>query len=368
MNVKIGTIIKNLRKEQKVTQEDLATAIGVTPQAISRWEGEGGYPDIELLPVIADFFAVSIDELIGYRQSEREIELTQIKKELSRLKEVGTLDERIAFARKALIRFPGDDEIKEFLAVSLYLIYDERKDEAALSESETLCKSVMESGTDPDIKYDAINTLVDIYLDKKQSDKALEFVNKLTPMKYCREFVLSNGIGDGKTEWYIQDEIDKLTDCLGTAIRNYTLNDDLPNDETTWDKKIEMLKTSNELYRMIYGDDLMFYHVRLAHNYWLISTFLIAQGKKDEALDALEKMCEHTLSYDKSYEEDHGKHFSSIYTDKLIYPEPSKDFHELTEHNQSYYNLDHLNHARYDSLRENKRFVGIVSALEKKAR
>ena len=60
MNVKIGTKIKVLRKEQKVTQEDLAAAIGVTPQAISRWEGEGGYPDIELLPAIADFFAVSL--------------------------------------------------------------------------------------------------------------------------------------------------------------------------------------------------------------------------------------------------------------------------------------------------------------------
>ena len=82
MNIKIGAIIKKLRQENNITQDTLATAIGVTPQAISRWESEGGYPDIELLPLLADFFSVSTDELLGYKLSEREEELANIKKEL----------------------------------------------------------------------------------------------------------------------------------------------------------------------------------------------------------------------------------------------------------------------------------------------
>ena len=187
-------------------------------------------------------------------------------------------------------------------------------------------------------------------------------------MKYCREFQLSDGVGDGKTEWYIQNEIDKLTDCLGTAIQNLVLNDDLPNDETTWDKKIEMLKTSNEIYRIVYGENLMFYHVRLSYNWWILSTYLIAQGKTEETLDALEQMRAHTLAYDRSFQEDHGKNYTSVFTDKLIYPEPGKDFHELTEHNQSWYMLDRLQADRYGDIRDNKRFVDIVNALEEKAR
>ena len=94
MNIKIGANIKKLRTENNITQDALATAIGVTPQAISRWESEGGYPDIELLPALADFFSVSVDELIGYRLSEREKELADIKKELERLSEVGSVEER----------------------------------------------------------------------------------------------------------------------------------------------------------------------------------------------------------------------------------------------------------------------------------
>ena len=75
MNIKIGAIIKKLRAENNITQDVLATAIGVTPQAISRWEAEGGYPDIELLPALADFFSVSTDELLGYKLSQREEEI-----------------------------------------------------------------------------------------------------------------------------------------------------------------------------------------------------------------------------------------------------------------------------------------------------
>ena len=368
MNIKIGAKIKSLRREQKVTQEALAAGIGVTPQAISRWESENGYPDMELLPALADFFSVSIDELIGYRKSEREEELARIHRELDRLSEVGTTEVRIRFARASLVRFPGDEEIKSHLATCLYFLWSENHDEAARDESEVLFRTLLENSADPDIRYDAIFTLIAIYKECGNPEKAFETARLLAPMKYCREFAMEQGIGDGKTEWYIQDEIDKLTDCLGTAMQTLALSEDLPNDPSTWDKKIEMLKTSNELYRTVYGDNLMFHHTRLARNNWLISTYLIAQGKEGETLDALESMCAHALAYDRSYAEDHGKHYTSIFTDKLIYPEPGKDFHELTEHNQCWYMLERMKASRYDGLRENERFRKVVEQLEAKAR
>ena len=273
MNIEIGAIIKRLRAENNVTQDALATALGVTPQAISRWESDGGYPDIELLPALADFFSVSTDELLGYKLSKREEELAGIKKEANRLAEVGTIEERVAFARKAFSRYPGDFEIKENLAVCLYHLWCDTQNDDLIKEIENLCSSVVAECKDSDTRYDAINVLVCLYGATRQSEKALQAVNLCSPMKYCREFAKSRGIGDGNTELYMQDEIDKLTDALGSAISAYPLADDIPNDPSTWDRKIEMLNISNQLYRMIYGDNLMFYHARLAHNYWLISTY-----------------------------------------------------------------------------------------------
>ena len=368
MHIKIGAIIKKLRAENNITQDTLAVALGVTPQAISRWESEGGYPDIELLPALADFFAVSTDELLGYKLTEREKELAKIKKEIDRLSEVGTIEERLAFARNANSRYPADHEIKENLAVCLYNIWDDNHNPDILCEIENLCTSVIAECRDEDIRYDAIYLLIQIYGESKQCEKATAAVNMLTPMKYCRELALANGIGDGNTEFYEQDEIDKLTDALGIAIRRYVLDDELPNDMSTWDKKIEMLTISNQLYQMIYGDDLMFYHTRLSQNNWLISTYQISQGKKDEALESLEKMSFHAVEYDKSFIHDHGKHFSSILTDQLIYPDPSKDFHELKEHTNCYHMLERLQNKRYDCIRQDPRFVLIVQRLNQYAK
>jgi len=65
----IGEIIADLRKEQNIRQDALADYVGVTAQAVSKWEN-GGMPDCELLPRIADFFGVSVDMLFGRELSD----------------------------------------------------------------------------------------------------------------------------------------------------------------------------------------------------------------------------------------------------------------------------------------------------------
>jgi transcriptional regulator with XRE-family HTH domain len=60
----IGSVIHALRKERKITQEALAAAVGVSAQAVSKWEC-GGLPDVYLIPAIADFFGVTTDKLFG---------------------------------------------------------------------------------------------------------------------------------------------------------------------------------------------------------------------------------------------------------------------------------------------------------------
>lgn len=63
----IGKTIQCLRKAKGVTQEKMAQQIGVSFQAISKWENDSTMPDILMLPVIAGYFGVSIDDLFQYK-------------------------------------------------------------------------------------------------------------------------------------------------------------------------------------------------------------------------------------------------------------------------------------------------------------
>jgi len=79
----IGNRIAELRKQKNVTQETLAAAVGISVQAVSKWEN-GGSPDTALLPAIADFFDVSIDFLFGRALASLTIEdvAMQVRKHL----------------------------------------------------------------------------------------------------------------------------------------------------------------------------------------------------------------------------------------------------------------------------------------------
>ena len=57
--------LTRLRREKKVTQEELADFIGVTKASVSKWETRQSLPDILILPQLASFFNVTVDELLG---------------------------------------------------------------------------------------------------------------------------------------------------------------------------------------------------------------------------------------------------------------------------------------------------------------
>ena len=81
MNIKIGARIKQLRKQNNITQEKLAESLGVTGQAVSRWESESGYPDMEYITRIASYFNVTTDFLFDHVANNNELK-NEIEKKM----------------------------------------------------------------------------------------------------------------------------------------------------------------------------------------------------------------------------------------------------------------------------------------------
>ena len=65
MSESLGQRLQQFRKRANLTQEEVATKLNITPQAISKWENDVSAPDISLLGEIADMFGVTVDELLG---------------------------------------------------------------------------------------------------------------------------------------------------------------------------------------------------------------------------------------------------------------------------------------------------------------
>lgn len=84
MKLTIGENIRNFRKKNDLTQDTFANRLGVTYQSVSRWENGTTYPDLELIPAIAQVLAVSVDELLGIPQIEKEKRAIEAFDELRR--------------------------------------------------------------------------------------------------------------------------------------------------------------------------------------------------------------------------------------------------------------------------------------------
>ena len=111
MTIYFGENLKKLRKSKDLTQEALADFLGMSFQAISKWERGETYPDITMLPTIASFFGVTVDSLLGTNEIENENKANEYNEEYLRLCNERKYDEARELMKKASHEFPGNYEI-----------------------------------------------------------------------------------------------------------------------------------------------------------------------------------------------------------------------------------------------------------------
>ena len=112
---KIGAFLKDLRKDKGITQEQLAEELGVSGRTISRWETGNNMPDISLLVEIAEFFDVSIPEIIrGERKSER------MKEEVKEVAE--TMSDYAKAEKENLVKSIRNMSIIGLIALLIYMV------------------------------------------------------------------------------------------------------------------------------------------------------------------------------------------------------------------------------------------------------
>jgi len=114
MKLNIGSKIAELRKENGVTQEQLAGAVGVSIAAVSKWECSSAYPDITLLPAISSFFKVSVDALLDHQVDSTNVQ--EYRDKLEEFVKNSDYQAGLPLAEEALKKYPNDFRILYFMA------------------------------------------------------------------------------------------------------------------------------------------------------------------------------------------------------------------------------------------------------------
>ena len=214
MKVSLADKLKELRKTKNVSQEKFAEYLGVSFQAVSKWENGVTSPDILLLPDIARYYGITVDELLQVEQIDADRYLTECCLKAEELKRNGKINETIPIVLEAYKKFPNDIWAKELL-MSSYFDTDKVKYQNEIIELGTeIYNTNCESSYKSFFRAQAIAEIARTYYANGNVEKAHEWAVKAAPMNNCQEFLYMQ----------VLDEEDKLAGVFSFCNRFYLKN------------------------------------------------------------------------------------------------------------------------------------------------
>lgn len=315
MQLNLGEKIRSLRRRDGRTQEDLATALGVTSQAVSRWESNGGYPDMNLIPSIAHYFGITIDELFGY-ENQREQKINALVAQIEEMEQQNrgvdvNITECIALARNALVEFPGNEKLMFWLATVLntagyvrygeshliddegYGVYDVEKHKTYKEwlEAVHLYEKVLETLPNGALRNRTVNELSQLYLNLGAHEKGMALADSAPDLWGCREFLHACSC-DGKE--YVKSHSQTLLKAVRACavfVVNITTAD---QRHLSAHEKADCIASAIRLFATVCPDgNYGTHHGYIASLKMLLSLYLWLDGRRDDAFDVLEQATTH---------------------------------------------------------------------------
>ena len=306
MNLNFAENLKRLRKEKSVTQEQIADVLGVSSQSISRWELSICYPDIELLPSIANYFGVTVDSLLSNDVLSQEEDLKIFNETIDDLSSITT--ERIDFVKKYCNKYPENDYFAYHLVLSIkYHVqgYNEEKRKKYMP----LMTKVAQRLLDSQYRYSVIQLMASV-CDEDELDMWL----KMAPYNsgFSRRYCLITR-ARSNNDWYmsyVQQGLEKLEGLADYLDRRCP-------DQIGAERKLAYQRSVLQTIESFGNSDevpdgwKMFY----AYKQLVLAACLFGRKETEEGwknFDAAIEKCKHVLSLNDEWLDVGGELFSNI--------------------------------------------------------
>lgn len=333
MQLNIGAKIRELRKRDGRTQDALAEALGVTAQAVSRWESGGSYPDMEMIPAIANYFHISIDELFGYHDEREEKIKTILENATKILTKQGftmykgslteDVEECVNMLRAASEEFPNEPKILLKLAQALQMWgwnkygakgrtsnssgiieddIDYNSKNIYWQEAVRVYEKLLKSNPSSKDREAAIRQITPLYCRMGEYEKAKALANDQNSLVICKEVLLPLATTGEEKARYQGERIMALLSNLRLAISEAVAT--RPAISASEYGKHILLSVIN-LYETVFIDGRCgFWHWNIGDLYLTLAQYeMDNDGSMEKILYYFDKGFDHCKEYMRIYNE-----------------------------------------------------------------
>ena len=370
MNIKIGAKIKELRKRDDITQEQLAEILGVSNQAISRWESESGYPDIEYITPIANFFNVTIDYLFDHDSEEKRRKIDAYCEQYKKYhqEKISPHDEQIDLMRNALAEFPAEEKLLIKLAEALFYKWcsngrwgissedkspdiGKHKSFGSWEEAMKIMEGLLASSTDDVIRGNCRYMLASIYGAIGEKEKLLAVAEQCGTLYHSKEHILAGALWGEDGIKSKQELLSIFPHMITNTLMTFPCYADT-------DAEIEAYEFLIKFWKFIYRDDYGLWNSQLVLVYRAYAG-LLYKTKPEEAVKAFEQAFAHAKTIEIYDGEEGEKSYTSPYVNRLKY---KREY--FGQRGWARDLLETLKQDKYQELRENAGFAALVKEAE----
>lgn len=361
MEITVSESLKEFRNKKGNKQEDLADYLGISFQAVSKWERNEGFPDITLLPKIAAYYDVSVDDLLGVGKIREEEKINEYWEKSKEFSVVGNIDSEVALWKEAAHEFPNNLRVLNDYMSAMWN-KNKRSDDPneyaddIIKIGERILKEAVD---DEWRRYSAIQVLCYIHARIGNKEKAKEYAGKAPIYMMTMQELCVRALEGEEAVNQIQRNIMDLTDMIHLNIcQELKRKKEFNNDEKRY-----MYNYVLNLFKLLFSDgDFGFYYDRTNGLYLELAKCDAFDDDLEGTINNLTLAAEHAINYDTLED---GKEYTSFLVNRQKHHRSGTGSN--SNGNESYYLLTHLKDKEFDFCRDDIRFNAIQEKLNEYA-